>query len=289
MKTKIVRFLAVALLAMALVPSQGWAASVSAGAATFFSWWSPSFENGVTGKVGPQAPGSSMNRQFTMGPSFLVGPTVSVTLPAGFSVSSVFLWGSWFSGDSSSFNANYGYRTRYDFDVRKWDLDVLVNYALNRYLKLFGGIKYQGYRYHYTVANSMLSYTISADAIQGGWGPGIGASLTLNLWGPLYLMANASVMYLSTDHRFDAWFIQGSHSVYHTVGGNVAASLAWYIEPASVTVSLGFRYQYLHYMLNDGRSPEYSYSFGSFSPSFNNMNDDHFYGITLAAIYSLEL
>jgi hypothetical protein len=294
MKKSIMLILAAAVLL--LVPVRGGAVTVSAGAATFFSWWEPSFENDLRGKSAFDRGLYRISSDFEMGPSFLVGPTVSVTLPAGFSVSSVFLYGSWFHAEST-LDARDGsdyVRLPLDADhIVKWDLDVLLNYALNRHLKIFTGIKAQGYEYNLT--NTSINVTtpgvtsVRYDVFQSGWGPGIGASLTLNIWGPLYVMTNASVLYLSTNHRLAYPGNYSWASVYHTVGCNVAASLAWYIEPASVTISLGVRYQYMHYMLNDTGTDDWFYSTDGPLANYNLMNDDHFYGITLAAIYSLEL
>ncbi|MBN1534596.1 MAG: hypothetical protein JXA20_18125 [Spirochaetes bacterium] len=114
-------------------------------------------------------------------------------------------------------------------------------------------------------------------------------SLTLRLWGPLHLLTNASALYLTTNYRADCITSIHQIQVYHTVGFNGTVSLAWYVEPASVTISLGFRYQYLHYVLKDGLSNDWAYSDSKPQPLFEMMNDDHFYGITLAAVYSLEL
>ncbi len=95
-------------------------------------------------------------------------------------------------------------------------------------------------------------------------------------------------MYLYSNYRFDTDLMNNVIQAYHTVGFNGTTPLAWYIEPASVTISLWFRYQYLHYILWSDRSESFYYSFGGIQRNLKNMNDDHFHGITLSAIYSLE-
>ncbi|MBN1534595.1 MAG: hypothetical protein JXA20_18120 [Spirochaetes bacterium] len=148
-----------AILVVCLGTARVDAMTISGGAVAFYSWWSPSFENMIRGNFGPAGvAGSSKtvshNSDFSMKPSFLLGPSLSITLPAGFSISTVFLWGNWFHGAGGFYQSDFttSNYNRYLFETGKWDLDVLVNYAVNRYLKLFGGIKYQGYSYDYTIS-----------------------------------------------------------------------------------------------------------------------------------------
>jgi hypothetical protein len=283
-----------------LVPSQGKAAGVSLGASTFFSWWQPSFEDRAQGKIWNGANGAyATTRNFHIPPAFLLGPSLQLTLPGGFSISSVFLWSRWFHCDFEKYNYNYiggslSYLTT-KLDISKWDLDVLLNYAASRYLKFFMGFKYQGYYFdqHYITIRILPSVTaptaLSHRYFQSGWGPGAGISLNLHLWGPVFLLTNASALYLYTSARWDRVWVTHEMQVYHTIGFNGTASLACYIEPASVTVSLGFRYQYLHYILWDSLSNDWKYdSTTGVTPITDSMNDDHFYGITLSAVYSLE-
>ena len=62
---------------------------------------------------------------------------------------------------------------------------------------------------------------------------------------------------------------------YVEYGMNSSISMAYYIAPASVTLSLGGRYQYFK---------------TNFEPDPNNSDmDHHFYGITAAATYSFKI
>lgn len=293
---------AIAFIAfLLLLPISGGAVTLSVGAASFYSWWSPSFENDLRGKSAFDRCLAKVASHFTVNPSFLVGPIASVTLPAGFSTSAAFFYGSWFKARSTLDTIdNTGlYRLPLHLDVVKWDLDVLVNYALNNYVKVFVGMRVQGYDYDvksitYNLTNPTIADYVPYKVYQRGWGPGIGASLTLNLWGPIYLLSNASALYLSTNHRLSGYAWTGWAAVYHTVGFNGATALSFYIKQASVTISLGGRYQYLHYLLDDRRTNDWFYSLYAMYQSvmqanYNLMNDDHFYGITLAATYSLTL
>jgi hypothetical protein len=77
--------------------------------------------------------------------------------------------------------------------------------------------------------------------------------------------------------------------VYNAAGFNGAAALAWYIEPASVTVSTGFRYQYLHYYIWRGRTPALIASGQAVRNNYDTLrNDDLFYGITMSAVYTVD-
>jgi hypothetical protein len=54
-------------------------------------------------------------------------------------------------------------------------------------------------------------------------------------------------------------------------GVNTSLSLAYYIEPASTTINLGGRYQYIR---------------TKYEENTDCMDENHFYGITLSATYS---
>jgi hypothetical protein len=299
MKVKISARLCAGVLLMAvLIPAGGHAIGVGAGISSFFAWWSPSFRDSITGhnKIYTMPDWQGVGSSFSMKPSFLLGPTVSVRLPAGFSFSAVFLWNDWYSARSSyRLTGNYIF---FHLDITKWDLDMVLNYEVNRYIKIFTGMKYQGYRYSYTFD----SVTVGSGAVSrlpfrayhSGWGPGLGIGLTLPLVGPLYLLANASMLYLYTDFRNSSPAFRNWDYVYNTVGFNGTASLAWLIEPASVTISLGFRYQFLRYYLWRERSGYFLsggtsiYNFSILHKESYLRNDDHYYGITLSAVYTLD-
>lgn len=284
-----------------LVPVSAVAMNLNIGINTFYAWWSPSFKDLMTNKTTVLHPAvRPYNAQFNMCPSFLVGPSLSMTLPAGFSLSAVFLWGGWYHARADILNYQISsaniFTDSYSMDIKKWDLDVLLNYQLTEYMKIFTGLKYQGYNYdfsdHQYLLPSFYHYYFTATTYNRSVGPGIGVSFNLNLAGPLYLLVNASALYLYTNLRINMIATSHLKSVYNAIGFNGTVSLAWYIEPASVTISLGFRYQYLHYFMWDSQTNDWYYSMAvAPSGARGNRNiltsDDHFYGITLAAIYSL--
>jgi hypothetical protein len=293
MKKGIIGVLVMAVLMSLFAQPQANAASISGGVAAFNSWWSPSYKDMATGRNRSFTGTAVFNDSFHMNPAFLVGPSLSISLPAGFSVSTVFLYGSWFHSDAAYYTSLY--KTSFSIDAKKYDLDVLVHYALHRYLKLFTGIKYQGYSFKGGVVQvdyslTGVNVTPPQKAYMSGIGPGLGASTTIEIWGPLYLLANASVLYLSSNFRFDSFLMYRMVQHYQGVGFNGMVSLAWYIEPASVTISLGFRYQFLHYSLLQGSTRDYFVSLvNGITPMTKVLNDDRFYGITLSAIYTLDL
>ncbi|MBN1533859.1 MAG: hypothetical protein JXA20_14405 [Spirochaetes bacterium] len=271
-------------------------AGLSVGANSFYAWWSPSFKDFFTNRTAIFHPAiRPYNVRFDLHPSFLVGPSLSLSLPAGFTLNAVFLWSSWYHAESTITNGTYTggcFIDAYRLDIQKWDLDVNLNYALTDYLKLFMGMKHQGYTFDYS-GTQLSTSTITpyyGKVYFRGVGPGLGISLNINLAGPLFLLTNLSTLYLYSADRMH--FVATTHLqwAYHVVGFNGTVSLAWYIEPASLTVSLGFRYQYLCYYLWDSRTNDWFYTAAVAGPVRGNRSiltsDDHFYGITLSAVYS---
>jgi len=149
---------------------------------------------------------------------------------------------------------SYSLPTEYKF--KRKDSDLALNYRLNDYFKVFVGAKYLGF-----------SHSAGADFL--AFGPGLGLSATFPITDNIFLLANLSGFYLWGEHKGS-----GNKYDYNQYGINSTLSLAYYIAPASTTVSLGGRFQrYKHvYELDylvDG--------------------DVKFYGITLTATYSFSI
>ncbi len=176
-------------------------------------------------------------------PTFMYGPVLSFGFSKKWSLSSIFLYGR-FSGESSS------------SDIERFDSDTTLNYSINRFIKIFGGAKVMGF------TQPDFSH-ISA-------GPALGVGLTLPLGGNFFVLANVSGMYNY------AWQHENSVNLNAVVPGvNTTLSLAYYIEKASTTITLGGRFQYFHISYDD-------------LPSDYDM-DHYFYGATLSAVYSFGL
>lgn len=182
----------------------------------------------------------------TLGPELLYGPAMSVKFNDEFNLTFVFLYGKFeMENDESE-------------DVKRYDSDLALNYRLNTYFKIFAGGKY-------------MAYKTNTDFEHIGYGPGVGISAVLPLGSNFYVLGNISGMYL--------WGAEDSSDskkqTYNEYGMNSGLSLAYYIVPASVTLSLGGRFQYFKTVMDS---------------SENTTDMKHqFYGITAAATYSFSL
>ena len=225
-------FLAFSLLIFILIstPAKLHAVDISVGAATWYTWWdwkSPGRGNFID-----------------IDPAFLYGPVLSVKFSDDFNLTFVYLYG--------KFDAQIPLYADTNIKLKRSDLDLALNYRLNNYFKVFGGIKYMGYKY----------LMDSDETDHSGIGPGLGLSVAYPLVENLFLLANISGMYLwGSDDGFK--FID--------YGINSGLSIAYYIVPASTVISLGGRFQY-YKEVNDYYTNTYK-----------------FYGATLTATYNFSI
>ncbi len=225
-----------AALAMVLMfTAAAQAADLSVGASTWYSWWR--FEE--------------RDRTRSIDPSFLYGPVLALGFGRGWSLSTVFLYGRFTMEEDDGASSK----------INRYDSDTALNYSINRYIKLFAGPKFMGY--------TMSRQSFSHIAV----GPALGIGITLPLSDSLFLLWNVSGVYLFGEHEQENLGVKSS-SDYTEPGVNTNLSLAWYIESASTTLTMGFRYQRFNtYYAEDGWSDM----------------THQFYGITLSAVYAFAL
>jgi len=233
MKKLIFSLFAAALLLTLAVPSS--AVDISAGATTWYSWWDFNNDN-------------SQNNN-DIDPTLLYGPALSVKLTDRYNLTFVFLYGKFDMEEEGGTQ-----------EITRMDSDLALNYRLNSYIKLFAGAKYMG-------------YTQGNDFKHLGAGPGAGISAVIPVGGDFYLLGNASGLYLWGEEDQTDGSGNKVTDKYNEFGINSSLSIAYYIVPASTTLSIGGRYQY-------------------FKTTYEDNTDDlthHFYGITAAATYSFSL
>lgn len=208
------------------------AVDLNLGAATWYSWWEIEDEEG-----GPD-----------IDPTILAGPVVSLGLADRWNVSVVFLYG--------QFEMEGGGEDGGTDEINRVDSDISLNYAISNYFKVFSGIKAMGYYFSGGVHHSI--------------GPALGVGLTLPIVGNLYLLGNLSGMYNYGVHD-DTNDDNRPKSNLVEYGFNSTLSLAYYIEQASTTISLGGRYQFFRDKYESDYRPDMDFTF---------------YGVTLSLIYS---
>lgn len=184
-------------------------------------------------------------------PSFLYGPVLSASFTKDLGMSFVFLYG--------QFDMDTGSNT---MKLNRYDSDLTLNYRVGNYIKLFAGAK-------------LMGFTWDPDGKHMAIGPGAGMSTTIPLGGDFFILGYISGMYLRGDE--DGAKGVSYHEKANEYGGNASLSLAYYIQSASTTISLGGRYQQLkidYDSNNSGNTPD---------------SMSKFYGVTFTAVYSFNI
>lgn len=253
MKKLLLQFSAVFILFAFIIPGKASAVNMSAGVYTWYTWWD--FPEDDYEKVETD-------------PGFVYGPTLSVNLSDSFSFTFVFLYGT-FDADGKNYENSILYGDpviRYTYDIDRYDSDTAINYKLNDYLKVYLGVKYSAFSYK---LNGTL-YDIDFD--HDTFGPGAGLSLTFPVVSNIFIIANAGGLYLIGNENYTASTGESEKFDIKDYGYNTSILLAYYVEPASTSIALGGRYQYIKTEYDDGFE-----------------NESKFYGITLSASYLFSL
>jgi hypothetical protein len=244
------------------------------------------------------------------------GPVLHLRFPGNWSISSVFIIGRYLFRENGP-SAGGGLAcinppgicvpfinamvNKYERECLKWDSDTTLGYSFNRYLKIFAGVKIQGYRYtQRLIYNPFNDINITVrdlqDSVQN-YGPGLGLGLTVPLVENLYLMSTLSGIVL---WGFEQVKVNRSYNVFAGVvtpyffyypdgrflsyGFNATLSFGYYIEKIRTMIAIGGRYQLLYNRQNTG---------GLFKPdvALNIINGqyDNFFGITMSVTYTFKI
>jgi hypothetical protein len=223
----------------AVLQSNVSAADITVGATTWYSWWD--FET------------KNSDKETDIDPTLLYGPVLSAKFSDDFNLSFVYLYGKFDMTETDS-----GSTDEHKSEVSRTDSDLTLNYRLNNYFKAFIGAKYMGYKV--------------TDFSHAGYGPGAGISFVFPLVNDFFILGNISGLCLWGNEEDPSNNLTTDYNEY---GANTSLSLAYYIAPASTTISLGGRYQYFKTI---------------FESSSDNKDMNHqFYGVTLSANYSFNL
>ncbi len=225
------------------------AVDMSAGVYTWYAWWD--FPEDRYEKV-------------TTDPGIVYGPTFSINFTEKLSFTFLFLYGN-FNADARNYSDSVLYGgpvSYYTYDIDRFDGDTALNYKLNSYFRIYLGAKYSGFAY------DIKASTYTGEFDHRTFGPGAGLSVTLPVSDNFFITGNAGSFYLWGDEEYSDTNGYTSNLDVKDYGFNASISLAYYIEPASTSISIGGRYQYIKTEYEDGFS-----------------NKSKFYGITLSAAY----
>ncbi|MCL1864909.1 MAG: hypothetical protein FWF73_03765 [Spirochaetes bacterium] len=215
-----------------IITHKSYAVDISAGLTGWYAWGEQ--YNVQTGKV--------PNSLIESDPSLLCGPALSAKFSDDFNLTFVLLYG--------EFNAQKDDGAkREEAKFTRIDSDLALNYRLNNYLKVFGGLKYLSYGI--VPYNEFQNFILKKINPHKSFGAGLGLSATIPITGNLFGLATLSGLYLFGNDSFvtgDMWSLTPVlHDVklaYNEYGFNSNISVAYYISDISTVISLGWRFQY---------------------------------------------
>lgn len=228
------KILSIVLLLTVILPAAGYSASLSIGGTLWYATW--------TGL------GSDFDK---LGPEPLYGPAVTLGLNPQWSISSVFLTGVY----EATTELSPGFIA--DLKIRRYDSDSALNYAVNRYFRVFGGFKYMKYAMEMRVAGSLAS-----EGTHSSMGPALGFSVVLPLADNIFAIGSMSGMYLSGDSDGEE---------YTEPGYNTQINVAYSFTGAPVVLTAGYRYQYFKTVYDNSDAED---------------SKMKFYGFTVSALYT---
>ncbi len=314
MKKTFMAFIAAVSMVL-IVPPAAHSMNLSIGVTGWYAWWDYALKDLESGKALPFTAKST----FTLNPAPVYGPVVTFGINKQWSVSALFLCGSHYRMSSGFYDLYSGsretFRTRSMF---KYDLDTTVSYAPLSFFKVFVGFKVQSVKEKGNSRSYGFFQNDPADPqyySQGSsnygfvsYGPGLGVGFTAPLGANFFLMFNLSGIYMRSAiiNRDSEWSVDSDLFFYasryttrvnlNVWGGNTSLGLAYVFEKAPVTLSLGFRYQFLKNYLASYRSTGLDSSLlFMFTDGIERWylkkaytkNMDHLWGITLAALYTV--
>jgi len=191
-----------------IIPCKVYAVDITVGATTWDAWLEEHYKDAT----------------YYKSQAIFYGPALSVRFYEDFNLTFIYL--------SGSFVGNY----------KRKDSDLALNYRLSDYFKLFAGVKYMEYLKNYTWDNAGTPVYESVE--HKGIGPGLGLTATLPVTENVYILATLSGFHLWGKEKFESTAPAKQKSKYNDYGINSTISFAYYITPASTTISFGKRFQY---------------------------------------------
>ncbi len=273
------------------------AASLSIGGNIWYNWWKPAWYDGSVKNRQIGYNGEIYNdfSDFSTRAGFLYGPAISLQLFDNFSISSVFMYGN-FNFRSSGYDkaANISFSTLKvsggfliidtERKVKRWDSDSIISYSITRVVSLFVGFKAQGYSYRELYRDMTGTNGFKSEVSIANYGPGLGISFMIPLWGKFYAQCTGSVILLNILEEYN--FRYGSvpnalvdrSARYLAWGATSTLGLIYNISEINTSVKVGFRYQFLNY-----RQKESQIAYEQLDGK-----KDHIYGVTFSVVYTFD-
>ena len=262
---------------------QGSEPRVSAGVSVDYAWWDPVWKRVkqtgdmlvymLLNRAGPYMKIERPSRDYAVDPALLWGAHVDVDLAKGWGISARLTSGPDFNASVmvTSLTTNPlvpSEYIRYKVDTFTFDSRVLAYYRFAPWFRLVFGPVYQGYVFK----EQNSSYLSAASQKETMHMPGlmVGEAFTVRIVENLFMLPDISFQALYGFTTGASMYSKRKHPI--AVGIDAVVPFSYYIEKIRVAVSLGFRYQFLHYM--QVSNTDYVNS------------QDHRYGITESITYT---
>lgn len=220
---------------------------ISAGFMVGCYWWQPVWQKYIANDVS----NGLNNFKYKMGPNAIYGPLLVFTANSRWSLSWSFQYARYVANARALITfPPLGidlYPGKIRFAVSKMDSDLIALVSVSKYVRIFFGPRYQGYRY-----NEKFLMIKSSPVIYHSLSMGFGCALSVPLGANFYFLPNLSLVGLVGWEEFNPFkisYTQGSTAlIAGAIGVNGVLNFGYYISSAGVTISAGFRAQYLYYI-----------------------------------------
>ena len=247
-----------------------WHISVGFRAGCF--WWQPVWQkyDASKGEVG----NGIYNFKYRMGPNAIFGPMLGFTINDRWSLAWNFQYGR-YTANARALIAPIilpiAVPGKIHFAVEKMDSDLLAMVAVSKYAKIFFGPRYQGYRY-----NEKFLFVKSSPVVYHSIAMGFGCAFTVPIAASFYFLPNISLVGLvgweeNNPYKI-SYTLQSQSAIAGALGFNANIDFGYYVAQAGITITAGFRVQYLYYL----KKVRDSYGY----------NADLFLGPSVAVIYT---
>lgn len=220
--------------AFLFAPIQSFAAGISVGGTVWYQYWENSEDT------------------IEFDPDWMYGPALAVAITDNLRINTVFYYGEF---DTLVNGTSPGSTERYDSDTS-------LGYRIHDYVTILAGFKYMHCSLE-TTGFPAMTYTFDI------YGPAVGGALSIPLIDYFSLSAGLSGIYMWEKDKIKS-FSGTEKNRIRGLSYNSTAALVYFIQPASVTLSIGGRYQYYKQTNADKMGQK-------------------FYGITASAVYSFSL
>jgi hypothetical protein len=217
---------------------------LSAGFRVGCLWWQPVWQKYTANEIG----NGLDNFKYKMGPNAIYGPLLGFTINSQWSLSWNFQYGRYIAkAQAVIYVADRLLPGKIRFAAEKMDSDLLATVTLAKFAKLFFGPRYQGYQYKekfLLIKSSPVKYHSIA--------LGVGSAFTVPLGMSFYFLPSVSLVALVGWEEKNplkiSYTLKSEGQTAGALGFNLQADFGYFVIPAGLTITAGFRVQYLGYV-----------------------------------------